>query len=246
MCGIIGYTGDAEATPILIAGLRALEYRGYDSAGIALAGGGRLRAIKSVGRIDALAEKAAGADAAPVVRRQIRRRAQRDHRELRRAAQTMRKRGRNAARRYGQRAYSSPARAGIRRRSGRGAAQGRRQAARLVRARRAVRRFPARNLRRQNAQSAHHRAGRRRGVSVVGRRRDAGVRKQAGGARRRAGGAADAGRRRSVRARQAGRGRVRKMPELARGGGAVGISALHAQRDARAAAPPCRERALRS
>lgn len=64
MCGIIGYTGDAEATPILIAGLRALEYRGYDSAGIALAGGGRLRAIKSVGRIDALAEKAAGADAA--------------------------------------------------------------------------------------------------------------------------------------------------------------------------------------
>ena len=55
MCGIIGYTGDAEATPILIAGLRALEYRGYDSAGIALAGGGRLRAIKSVGRIDALA-----------------------------------------------------------------------------------------------------------------------------------------------------------------------------------------------
>ena len=36
MCGIIGYTGGRQATPILIGGLRKLEYRGYDSAGIAL------------------------------------------------------------------------------------------------------------------------------------------------------------------------------------------------------------------
>ena len=36
MCGIIGYTGNNDATPILIDGLRRLEYRGYDSAGIAV------------------------------------------------------------------------------------------------------------------------------------------------------------------------------------------------------------------
>ena len=36
MCGIVGYTGPREAGPILIEGLRRLEYRGYDSAGIAL------------------------------------------------------------------------------------------------------------------------------------------------------------------------------------------------------------------
>ena len=35
MCGIVGYTGQHEASPILVAGLRRLEYRGYDSAGVA-------------------------------------------------------------------------------------------------------------------------------------------------------------------------------------------------------------------
>ena len=35
MCGIVGYTGSHEASPILLAGLRRLEYRGYDSAGVA-------------------------------------------------------------------------------------------------------------------------------------------------------------------------------------------------------------------
>ena len=36
MCGIVGYIGKKEATPVLVAGLKKLEYRGYDSAGIAV------------------------------------------------------------------------------------------------------------------------------------------------------------------------------------------------------------------
>ena len=39
MCGIVGYTGSHEASPILLAGLRRLEYRGYDSAGVAILDG---------------------------------------------------------------------------------------------------------------------------------------------------------------------------------------------------------------
>lgn len=56
MCGIIGYTGTERAVPKLLAGLRTLEYRGYDSAGIALSGQ-KTVVVKSRGRIDALAEK---------------------------------------------------------------------------------------------------------------------------------------------------------------------------------------------
>ena len=55
MCGIVGYIGPAEAAPILLDGLRRLEYRGYDSAGVALADGGNLEIRKTVGRIDNLA-----------------------------------------------------------------------------------------------------------------------------------------------------------------------------------------------
>ena len=43
MCGIVGFTGAAQAAPILLDGLERLEYRGYDSAGIAVCGDGVLR-----------------------------------------------------------------------------------------------------------------------------------------------------------------------------------------------------------
>jgi len=52
MCGIIGYVGKKSAGPILIEGLRRLEYRGYDSAGVAALDGGRLEIRKKAGRID--------------------------------------------------------------------------------------------------------------------------------------------------------------------------------------------------
>src|SRR5438309_411743 len=55
MCGIVGYVGRAEATPILLDGLRRLEYRGYDSAGVAVVDRGHLATRKCSGRIAALA-----------------------------------------------------------------------------------------------------------------------------------------------------------------------------------------------
>jgi glucosamine--fructose-6-phosphate aminotransferase (isomerizing) len=55
MCGIIGYTGFREAEPILMEGLRRLEYRGYDSAGIATQTGQRMHVRKKAGRIAELA-----------------------------------------------------------------------------------------------------------------------------------------------------------------------------------------------
>lgn len=54
MCGIIGYVGKEDATPILIKGLARLEYRGYDSAGIAILDGHRIRCLKTPGKIKKL------------------------------------------------------------------------------------------------------------------------------------------------------------------------------------------------
>src|SRR4029450_10341299 len=56
MCGIVGYVGRAHATPILLDGLRRLEYRGYDSAGLAVVHAGQLDTRKCAGRIAALAK----------------------------------------------------------------------------------------------------------------------------------------------------------------------------------------------
>ena len=54
MCGIVGYTGRKESAPILIAGLKALEYRGYDSAGLAVEEKNGIKIVKSVGKVSAL------------------------------------------------------------------------------------------------------------------------------------------------------------------------------------------------
>lgn len=55
MCGIVGYTGRRQAYPILIKGLHRLEYRGYDSAGVALMDdNGGLNVYKSRGKVEAL------------------------------------------------------------------------------------------------------------------------------------------------------------------------------------------------
>src|SRR5260370_26841092 len=54
MCGIVGYAGNGNAVPILMDGLRRLEYRGYDSAGIGVIVDGRLEVRRSVGKIAAL------------------------------------------------------------------------------------------------------------------------------------------------------------------------------------------------
>ncbi|MEE9187766.1 MAG: glutamine--fructose-6-phosphate aminotransferase, partial [Anaerolineales bacterium] len=56
MCGIVGYIGPKDATPIILNGLRRLEYRGYDSAGIAVIDGGKIEVRRDAGKLDRLAE----------------------------------------------------------------------------------------------------------------------------------------------------------------------------------------------
>ncbi|MDR3310032.1 MAG: glutamine--fructose-6-phosphate transaminase (isomerizing) [Oscillospiraceae bacterium] len=60
MCGIIGYAGEREAAPILLGGLRRLEYRGYDSAGLVVARDGKLCITKAAGYISNLSEAVHG------------------------------------------------------------------------------------------------------------------------------------------------------------------------------------------
>lgn len=56
MCGIVGFTGSTQAAPVLIEGLRRLEYRGYDSAGVAVHDGERIEMVKASGSVAHLAE----------------------------------------------------------------------------------------------------------------------------------------------------------------------------------------------
>ncbi|MFW9597819.1 MAG: glutamine--fructose-6-phosphate aminotransferase, partial [Paludibacter sp.] len=62
MCGIVGYIGKQDAYPILIKGLQRLEYRGYDSAGIALIHNGNLNVYKAKGKVADLVHFAAQKD----------------------------------------------------------------------------------------------------------------------------------------------------------------------------------------
>jgi glutamine---fructose-6-phosphate transaminase (isomerizing) len=57
MCGIVGYIGERQALDVLVDGLKKLEYRGYDSSGVALVDQGKLHVIKASGKIAALEEK---------------------------------------------------------------------------------------------------------------------------------------------------------------------------------------------
>ena len=54
MCGIVAYIGDQPVAPLLLEGLKRLEYRGYDSAGIAVVKSGAMKVIRSLGRVSVL------------------------------------------------------------------------------------------------------------------------------------------------------------------------------------------------
>ena len=60
MCGIVGYVGPKQASPILVEGLRRMEYRGYDSAGVAVINGNGIKVRKAAGKLSALVEDLRG------------------------------------------------------------------------------------------------------------------------------------------------------------------------------------------
>ena len=64
MCGIVGYIGKRDAYPILIKGLHRLEYRGYDSAGVALIDGNDMNVYKATGKVADLEHVAKDKDCA--------------------------------------------------------------------------------------------------------------------------------------------------------------------------------------
>ena len=66
MCGIVGFTGLQQAAPVLLDGLSKLEYRGYDSAGLAVRDGDALaEVVKATGKLKNLSEKIDGGAALP-------------------------------------------------------------------------------------------------------------------------------------------------------------------------------------
>ena len=67
MCGIVGYIGQKKACPILLEGLRRLEYRGYDSSGMAILDGQKMRTVKAVGKVCNLEEKIGDRDLAGTI-----------------------------------------------------------------------------------------------------------------------------------------------------------------------------------
>ena len=70
MCGIVGYVGTEQAAPILLAGLSKLEYRGYDSAGVAVFSEDGLKVVKSKGRLRVLSDLLDGGNARRTIREQ--------------------------------------------------------------------------------------------------------------------------------------------------------------------------------
>ena len=65
MCGIVGFTGAQQAAALLLEGLKRLEYRGYDSAGVAVLGDGTIRVEKVSGKVQKLCEKTLDGAAVP-------------------------------------------------------------------------------------------------------------------------------------------------------------------------------------
>ena len=65
MCGIVGYIGESQAAPILLEGLSKLEYRGYDSAGMAIYDGNKIDLLKTKGRLKVLHELSKGGEVLP-------------------------------------------------------------------------------------------------------------------------------------------------------------------------------------